>query len=439
LRQRHRPDTFGTGGNAEGAAGERMEHPHPHVAPIHETPESLHLFWLLIAGTVLVGAPGLVLRLAGVELAPALGSLVFGLAILAAAFLLGWAAETAEIDISAGLALAIIALITVLPEYAVSFVLAYDAGSDPAVAAQGLAIANMTGGNRLLIGVGWPIVFWLFYLRSRRSQLAVDRHRSLELAFLTVATLYGISLPLRDTITLMDAAVLITIFVIYMFFTTRQEAEEAELVGPAKAMGVLPDTRRRVVVAALLIFSAAVILASAEPFADSLVELGEQAGVSEFLLVQWLAPLASESPEILVAGALAWRARASLGMGALISSKVNQWTLLIGTLPIAFALASGHWSLTSGLPLDSREREELFVTGAQSAFAIAVFLNLRMGAREALALFLLFATQLFITNEQVRIVYGMLYSLLCLVLLVLNWKDARITAGTAWDIIRGRK
>ena len=39
----------------------------------------------------------------------------------------------------------------------------------------------------------------------------------------------------------------------------------------------------------------------------------------------------------LVAGLLAWRGRAAKGMGALISSKVNQWTLLIGTLPLAFA------------------------------------------------------------------------------------------------------
>src|SRR5690606_2621601 len=132
------------------------------------------------------------------------------------------------------------------------------------------------------------------------------------------------------------------------------------------------------------------IIAAAEPFAESLVELGEEIGVSEFLLIQWLAPLASESPEVLVASLLAWRGRAAVGMGALISSKVNQWTLLIGTLPLAFMLSSGEWGLTHGLPLDHRQREEILLTAAQSAFAIAVFVNLKMGPREALALFVLF-------------------------------------------------
>jgi cation:H+ antiporter len=53
-------------------------------------------------------------------------------------------------------------------------------------------------------------------------------------------------------------------------------------------------------------------------------------------LIQWVAPLASESPEFLIAILFALRGRGSVGIGALISSKVNQWTLLIGTPPLAF-------------------------------------------------------------------------------------------------------
>ena len=84
---------------------------------------------------------------------------------------------------------------------------------------------------------------------------------------------------------------------------------------------------------------------------------------SEFFLVQWLAPLASESPEFILAGMLALRGRHDAGMTILISSKVNQWTLLVGTLPIAFAIAS---SSLDGLPLIARQREELLLTAAQS-------------------------------------------------------------------------
>jgi cation:H+ antiporter len=343
-------------------------------------------------------------------------------------------------DISQGLALAIIAFIAVLPEYAVDLVLAWreglqvGAGETPA----GLAIANMTGGNRLLIGIGWPLVFIIFFFRTRLHELVVDRQRSLELAFLAVATLYVIFIPLRHSVSLLDSIVLVSLFLMYLFFTSRVESEEAELVGPARAMGTLPSFGRRVTVTLSFLFSAVVIFASAEPFAESLIEIGHQFNVSEFLLIQWIAPLASESPEMLVAGLLAWRGRAAVGMGALISSKVNQWTLLIGTLPIAASIAARQFVLTSGLPLDDRQREEIFLTAAQSAFAIAVFINLRMSPIEALTLFLLFATQLFITNEQVRLVYAAVYTVLCIILLITKRATVPLVFRSAYNIMRGR-
>ena len=67
--------------------------------------------------------------------------------------------------------------------------------------------------------------------------------------------------------------------------------------------------------------------------------------------MQWVAPLASESPEFLIAILFALRLRGSVGIGALISSKVNQWTLLVGAIPIAFSISAGS---LAGLPLDAR-------------------------------------------------------------------------------------
>jgi len=383
--------------------------------------------------------PGIAFRFSGYHPPAVAGAAIFGVAILAAAFLLSWGAETAEMDISQGLALAIIAIIAVLPEYAVDFVLAWKAGADPAEAERGLAVANMTGGNRLLIGIGWPLVFFLFVYRTRIKELVVDRQRSLELTFLAVATAYVIFIPLRSHVSVIDTIVLVSLFAMYMFFTSRVETEEVELVGPARAIGALQNAPRRAVVVVLLVYSAVAIFASAEPFADALVHIGEQFGVSEFFLIQWLAPLASESPEVLVACLLAWRGRAAAGMGVLISSKVNQWTLLIGTLPVAFLVSAGDFGWTIGLPLDARQRDEIFLTAAQSAFAIAVFANLKMSRVEAAGLFLLFATQLFITNEHARVLYGMAYAALCLVLLVWNWRDLPRTARDAFAIMRGRE
>ena len=188
----------------------------------------------------------------------------------------------------------------------------------------------------------------------------------------------------------MDAGILVTIFVLYIVRISRAPAEEPHLVGPAAWMGEFSRNRRRTSVVGLFLFAAIVILLTAEHFAEALVHTGSSLGVSEFLLVQWLAPLASEAPELLVAGVYAWRLNTNAGLGTLVSSKVNQWTLLVGTLPIAFAIASAG---TDGLPIDAHQREELFLTAAQSVFALAVLTNLSMSVKEAGALLGLFMVQ----------------------------------------------
>src|SRR5438105_9762968 len=108
-------------------------------------------------------APGLVVRFSSTQLSSALEAFLFGGAIVGAAFLLSWAAEAAQLDISAGLAIAVLAFIAVLPEYAVDLVFARKGGAafahygvtcKPAGSLSespcSLALANMTGSNRLL-------------------------------------------------------------------------------------------------------------------------------------------------------------------------------------------------------------------------------------------------------------------------------------------------
>src|SRR5690606_4950726 len=101
---------------------------------------------------------------------PVVGMLVFGAAIVAAAFLLCWAAEAAHKDISGSLAIALLAFIAVLPEYAVDLYYAYRSGSD--VAYEQFAAANMTGSNRLLLGLGWPLVVLVALWVARRRSVA---------------------------------------------------------------------------------------------------------------------------------------------------------------------------------------------------------------------------------------------------------------------------
>jgi len=354
-----------------------------------------------IVGAAALTAPAIFTRLSGAAPPEWLAAVVFGLGVVGAAFLLAWAAEALQLDISQGLALALLALIAVLPEYAVDFTFAMKAGEDPDKFAP-LALANMTGGNRLLIGIGWSLVVLLAAWRITRvaraqgyegpleTDVTLDRPHAIEIAFLAVASIYSLTLPLKRTLSPVDTVLLVGLFVWYAVRISRAPAEEPHLVGPAELIGRLPTATRRAVVALMLFGSAAVILISAEPFADSLVKTGEQFGIDTFLLVQWVAPLASEAPELLVAGLFAWRLNTNAGLGALVSSKVNQWTLLVGTLPLVFSISAGA---LGGLPIDSLQREELFLTAAQSVFAVAVLTNRSISVREALALMALFLTQ----------------------------------------------
>jgi cation:H+ antiporter len=356
---------------------------------------------LAILLAVLVTTPGLALRLSGSHPPELLAAVLFGVAIIGAAFVLAWGAEVVQLDVSQGLALALLALIAVLPEYAVDFVFTWKAGQDPEEFAP-LALANMTGANRLLIGVGWSMVVLLAAWRMRRiaghahyrgsldTEVRLERSHAIEISFLSIACVFSLILPLFETLTLWHSAVLVTIFVLYSIRIARAPAEEPHLVGPAQLIGKFPQTRRRAAVVVMFVFAAGVILACAEPFAEALVDTGESFGISTFLLVQWLAPLASEAPELLVAGLFAWRLNTNAALGALVSSKVNQWTLLVGTLPIVFAISS---SSLHGLPIDSLQREELFLTAAQGVFAVAVLANRSIGVKEALALFGLFFGQ----------------------------------------------
>ena len=94
---------------------------------------------------------------------------------------------------------------------------------------------------------------------------------------------------------------------------------------------------------------------------------GTELGIDRFLLVQWLAPLASEAPEFIIAIIFAARGKGTAAIATLISSKVNQWTLLIGSLPIAHLAGGG-----SALVLDPRQVEEVLLTATQTLMGVAI-------------------------------------------------------------------
>ena len=368
--------------------------------------------WTYIAVAMGLGLPGIILRVSGERLSPEIDALIFGMGIFGAAFLLSWAVEVAQLHISGSLAIAILALVAILPEYAIEAVLAWGAGgawhagANPAdIPEVARVAANVTGSNRLIIGIGWSMVILLFWFKHRKK-LVLDRGISPELAMLTVATLVNFLLFFMQEVALYVAGLLIVIYLFYLWVSSKEESEEPELMGPAATIGNFSHTPQLLAIFLLFAYSAIVIFAAAEPFVEGLVRTGGKFGIPEFTLIQWLAPLASESPELVIAGLFSLRGRPDTAMTTLVSSSVNQLTLLIGSMPFIFSLSFGH---LSAFPLDHQQSVEFLLTASMSLFAIGLIARLRIAWYGALVLLGLFVAHLFRTDSDTRLIFAFLF------------------------------
>lgn len=362
--------------------------------------------------------PALVLRVLGIQLDPVVGLIAYGGAVVGASFVLAWAAEAAQIDVSGGLAVGVLAVIAVLPEYAVDLYYAYTAGHVPEYTQY--AAANMTGSNRLLMGLGWPVVVLVSVLVARRTSgrtpdgVELDTSNRVETGFLMFAGVAAFVMPATGRIQLAFGVALLAWFGFYLYKLSRGDVAEPELIGTAAAMGALPDRVRRVAVSALFLLAAAVIVTCAKPFADNMIGAGTKLGIDRFLLVQWLAPLASEAPEFIIATIFAARGKGGVAIAMLISAKVNQWTLLIGSLPVAFMLGGG----SAAMHMDGRQVEEIVLTAAQTLMGVTLLLGLRFQRWTAWTLLGLFIVQFPLTSTAGRLLLSGVYAAIAAVALV---------------------
>lgn len=406
-------------------------------------------FWGALALAIAAMLPALWVRFGHYGLSPTLTVVLAGIAILAAGFMLSWGVEAAEEHVPRGLALAILALITVLPEFVVDFYYAIRGGQNPASDYVHYATANMTGANRLLVGFGWPVIVLLYWWRTRRRAVQLDVDNSIEIFFLLVTTLYSFLLSSKHRIDLLDGIVLFVLYGTYLWRLSWQprdeddeEGEGEREVGPAAALESLPRVRKFALMAALAVVAAAVIVLEAEPFAESLVGTASALGVNHFFLIQWVSPLAGELPEMVIAVLFTLSLRPGHALGALVSDKINQWTLLLGALPMVFAYGAGYFT---SLPLAPRQSEELFLTAAQSLFAVMLLVRLRFTLASALVLLTLFLGQVgiaFVTQaDEARTIrdltiFAWVYIGLALGLAVFSYRQLVrvIKVGVGYDV-----
>ena len=362
---------------------------------------------LLAACTV----PGLLIRLGGAHVPPPLGMVAFGGAVMAAAFMLAAAAEAAEIDVPPGIAVAGVAFVAVLPEYVIEVYFAFSGHVE-------FVTASLTGSTRLLLGfaVGMPAL--ASFVLTRRGQprvetVELDPRRRIDLAIIASASLYAPVVVLRGHLAWQDALVLIGFYALYMRRISTGEPEPPHLVGVAAELGNLPKDQRKRWVLGIMAFSAVAVLVNAEPFANSVLMSGTAVGVSPYLLVQWLVPLATEMPELVIAFVLVTHQRAGQAVAVLLSSAVSQWTFALGTLPLAYKAGVGQ----GPLPLLPREQVELLLTMSQGLLAVAMLVTLRLGRRDATLMLVLFAAQLAIPSLVLRVAITLGYFVLALDLL----------------------
>lgn len=314
-------------------------------------------------------------------------------AILGAAMLIAWAAESAQFFVAQGFALAILAWLQTLPEFAVEAVLAWKQQVH-------LLTANLTGALRLLTGLAWPMIYFVAamshrytYRRPLRRIRLADEH-SVEVVGLIACMAYAAVIWWKASLNLYDAAVLIGIYIGYLLLLRRMPPQEAEGMEDLERIPrSIVKARRPVRIAAILglFFGGGLLIYFvAEPFLGSLLSLSAALGVPSFVFVQWVAPFVSEFPEKV--SAFYWARtieKASMALMNMVSSNINQWTLLAAMLPIVFYMGGGQ----SSIPFDDQQRLEILMTLAQQLIGTMFLINMELAWWEALALFSLWGVQ----------------------------------------------
>lgn len=349
--------------------------------------------------------PGIIFWSMGMHLSPLSQAFFSGLAIVGAGYILSEFSETAQIDVSKRLALGVIALIAILPEYVVDLYFAWMAAKNPQYASY--AAANMTGANRLLIGFGWTMVLFLNFFKTKKKRVILQEGFRWEMGVLGVSTLYSFSIPIRGHLSFIDAIFLIGLFIFYIYRTAKGKVEEVEIDTLFyRFMKSISKSQRAVLIIIGFLYGGFVVFISAEHFAEGLLKVGEALHIEKFILVQWIAPLTSESPELIVAIIFVLKKRTENALGMLVSSKINQWTLLVGCIPLIYSI--------SGLTLypiefDMRQNEEILLTSAQSLFALIILSELDLDIKEGIFLFILFFVQLLLPNPDTRLIFTFIY------------------------------
>jgi cation:H+ antiporter len=314
--------------------------------------------------------------------------------ILIASVLITWGAESAQFYVAQGFALAILALLQTLPEFAVEAVLAWHRQTT-------YLMANLTGALRLLTGLAWPFIYLTASIVYRKEHggplkyIKLDPHHSVEVIALFPPLAYAVFIWWKGNLHFYDGCVLILIYAAYLVVLTRLPAMEKETIEDLsvvpRSIVLAPKFRRVAGIFTCFAVGGIMIYLTAEPFLGSIMAVATAIGIPTFVVIQWFAPVISEFPELASTFYFARQnEKASLAITNIASSNINQWTLLIAMLPIVLSMSRGT---ITGFEFDVEQRSELLLTIGQSLTALMFLLNMELAWWEALAMFGLFSFQ----------------------------------------------
>jgi cation:H+ antiporter len=333
--------------------------------------------------------------------------------VLFSAFVIAWGAEAAQFFMSQGLALALLAWLQTLPEFAVEADIAWRQDVPN-------MLANFTGSLRLLVGLGWPMIFCVASFAHKRkngtwlTEIRLDPEHAIQVVGLFVPILYFFLVWWKASLTVWDGVVLAVIYLAYLWLLNRlpprgeEDASELDWV-PRKVLGLRPGLRGAAI-AGLFLGGGLILYLVTHPFVDSLKAIALTAGISEFVFIQWVAPFLSEFPEKV--SAFKWAStirQAPMALMNMVSSNINQWTVLAAMIPIVYSLSAGQ---LMAVPLDGMHRHEVLLTILQSLLGLVLLLNMRYSAFEALMIFVTWFVQFVVPQVRVEIMY--VYGLLIL-------------------------
>ena len=320
--------------------------------------------------------------------------------IVGSAFLVAWGAEALQFMVSQGLALALLAWLQTLPEFAVEADIAWGAGKGRNPVSE--MTANFTGSIRLLMGFGMPMVYFIRAWMQRKNKsaekaISLDPFHSVEIVSLFPPTIYFFFIVYRGRLDLLDSVILLGFYVMYMWLLLKMPPEvENESVEELPLVSRLVLKRgkvgRVIGVVAIFLVGGLILYLCVHPFLDSLRALSLIAGIQGYFFIQWIAPFMSEFPEKVSAfGWAAQEGKAKMGLMNFLSSNINQMTMLVAMIPIVYCLSTGKWN--SPIFLNEDQKEEVLLTATQAALCMVLLFNMKFEWWEAVGMFVLWIVQ----------------------------------------------